>query len=242
MQKQIAKFGVGFMIVSSVIIALYSLRFYGVPFGHWALMDPRIRELINAVPFRALTHMLVAPLALLFGALQFVPRLRARHLKVHRYLGRVYVASCVIAGAGALATAPHASGGPIAGLGFGILAVAWIAVTLGGWRAAVQRKLELHRLLMRLSYAMTFSAVTLRLQIPIGFMLGYTSYAAMSVWLAYTSWIPNVIAVGLYAALESRKKRAASKDPLSQRLSGGGALKTVPASRAANLRGIVLSQ
>jgi hypothetical protein len=69
---------------------------------------------------------------------------------------------------------------------------------------------------------MTFGAVTLRLQIPIGFMLGYTSYAAMSVWLAYTSWIPNVIAVGVYTVLERARKR-------------GG-------TRAVNLRGIVLSQ
>ena len=57
---------------------------------------------------------------------------------------------------------------------------------------------------MRFSYAMTFGAVTLRLQIPIGFMLGYASYSAMSVWLAYTAWIPNVIAVALYAIVERR--------------------------------------
>ncbi len=207
MQQRIAKFGVGFMVVSAVIIALYSLRFYGVPFGHWALMDPRMRDLITAIPFRALTHMLIAPLALLTGALQFLPRLRAKYPKVHRYLGRIYVASCVIAGIGALTMVPHALGGPVAGLGFGILAVLWIGTTLAGWWAAVRRKLELHRVFMRLSYAMTFGGVTLRLQIPIGFMLGYTSYAAMSVWLAYTSWIPNVLAVGVYWALERARKR-----------------------------------
>src|SRR3984957_3869984 len=222
MQKRIATFAVGFMVVSSVIIALYSLRFYGVPFGHWALMDPRVRDLITAIPFKALTHMLIAPLALLSGALQFLPSLRAKYPKAHRYLGRIYVTCCVIAGVAALTMVPHALGGPVAGLGFGILAILWIGTTLAGWWAAVRRKLELHRLLMRLSYAMTFGGVTLRLQIPIGFMLGYTSYAAMSVWLAYTSWIPNVIAVGVYWALERARKR-------------GG-------TRNANLRGIVLSQ
>jgi uncharacterized membrane protein len=222
MQQRIAKFGVGFMVVSSVIIALYSLRFYGVPFGHWALMDPRMRDLITAIPFKALTHMLIAPLALLSGALQFLRRLRARYPKAHRYLGRIYVASCVIAGVGALTMVPRALGGPVAGLGFGILAVLWIGTTLAGWWAAVRRKFELHRLLMRLSYAMTFGGVTLRLQIPIGFMLGYTSYAAMSVWLAYTSWIPNVIAVGVFWALERARKRSRTL--------------------AANLHGIVLSQ
>ena len=60
---------------------------------------------------------------------------------------------------------------------------------------------------MRFSYAMTFGAVTLRLQIPIGSLMGYASYPAMSVWLAYTAWIPNVIAVALYAAMERWRSR-----------------------------------
>ncbi len=49
------------------------------------------------------------------------------------------------------------------------------------WRAAVQRQFALHRLLIRFSYAMTFGAVTLRLQIPIGIALGYPNYSATSV-------------------------------------------------------------
>lgn len=61
---------------------------------------------------------------------------------------------------------------------------------------------------MRFSYAMTFGAVTLRLQIPIGLALGYQSYSAMSVWLAYTAWIPNVIAVAVYSLAEARRRAA----------------------------------
>ena len=63
---------------------------------------------------------------------------------------------------------------------------------------------------MRFSYAMTFGAVTLRLQIPIGFVLGYPSYSAMSVWLAYTSWIPNVMVVALHAIVEKLLGRSTS--------------------------------
>ena len=40
-----------------------------------------------------------------------------------------------------------------------------------------------------------------------GLALGYTSYSAMSVWLAYTSWIPNVMAVLTYSAI--RRSRSA---------------------------------
>jgi hypothetical protein len=58
---------------------------------------------------------------------------------------------------------------------------------------------------MRFSYAMTFGAVMLRLQIPIGFMLGYKSYLAMTVWLAYTAWIPNVLLVALYTLWGHRR-------------------------------------
>ena len=107
MQKRLPKWGMGFMVVSSMMVAVYSLRFAGAPFGHWGLIDQGIRDVITHVPVRALTHMLVAPLALLLGGLQFLRGLRARHPKVHRYVGRIYVASCVIAGIGALATAPQ---------------------------------------------------------------------------------------------------------------------------------------
>ncbi|HXQ06166.1 MAG TPA: DUF2306 domain-containing protein [Bradyrhizobium sp.] len=153
--------------------------------------------------------MLIAPVALLLGPFQFFPRLRAKYPQAHRGSGRVYVVACVVAGTGGLATSPSASGGPVAGLGFGILAVLWVGTTLGAWRAAVQRQFALHRLLMRFSYAMTFGAVTLRLQIPLGFALGYPSYSAMSVWLAYTSWIPNVIVVALYSVTEALRRPAA---------------------------------
>ncbi len=198
------RFGVTVMALLAVLVALFSFRFFGVLDGIWVDVDPAIRRVVTAHPFEALTHILVAPLALLLGPVQFLPAIRRRSPALHRGVGRIYVAACVIGGAGGLATAFHASGGPVAGWGFGILAVLWIAATLGALWAAVQHNFGLHRLLMRFSYAMTFGAVTLRLQIPIGFMLGYPSYSAMSVWLAYTAWIPNVVVVALYALVERR--------------------------------------
>src|ERR1700736_6441870 len=191
--------GFGIMAFLAAGVALYSLRYYGVLADSWLDVDPKIRAVIAQVPVQALTHMLIAPIALVLGPFQFFPGLRAKYPQAHRWSGRVYVTACVVAGTGGLATAPYASGGPVAGLGFGVLAVLWVGTTLGAWRAAVQRQFALHRLLMRFSYAMTFGAVTLRLQIPLGFALGYPSYSAMSVWLAYTSWIPNVIVVALYS-------------------------------------------
>jgi uncharacterized membrane protein len=215
MQSHAAKIGFAFMALTSVAVALWSERFFAVFNGLWPFIDPGIRGVVTAFPAPALTHMLIAPLALLLGPFQFIEAIRAKAPRVHRYMGRIYVACCVIAGVSGFATAFHASGGPVAGWGFGILAVLWVGSSLGGMWAAMQRKFELHRLLMSLSYAMTFGAVTLRLQIPVGFMLGYPGYPAMSVWLAYTSWIPNVLAVLAYFAFNARaRRRSVSRSPV----------------------------
>jgi hypothetical protein len=209
-KKYLAQTAFAIMALLAVSVALFSLRFYGVLADNWLEVDPGIRAVIARAPFRALAHMLIAPMALFLGPFQFSTRLRALYPKAHQWSGRIYVAACTAAGIAGLAASPYASGGPVAGLGFGILAVLWVGTTLGAWRAAVQRRLALHRLLMRFSYAMTFGAATLRLQIPIGFALGYPSYSAMSVWLAYTSWIPNVVVVAIYAMIETRRRPMAS--------------------------------
>ena len=208
MLKGLPKYAFATMAFLAVGIALQSMRYMAVPWGVWLAVGDDIRGVIEHVPVQMLTHAIVAPFALLAGPFQFLPGLRARRPRLHRWTGRVYVTACLVAGLAALATAPFASGGPIAGTGFGILALLWVSTTFAAWRAAVARRFDLHRLLMRFSYAMTFGAVTLRLQIPMGFMLGYTSYAAMSVWLAYTSWIPNVIVVALYSLAKGTPRQS----------------------------------
>src|SRR3954454_15705833 len=198
MQTIVARLGFGFMVVTAVAVAAWSERFFAVFNGLWPFIDAGIRGVVSGFPVRALTHMLIAPLALALGPFQFMKSVRDRVPRLHRYMGRLYVASCVIAGIAGFATALHASGGPVAGWGFGILAVLWVGTTLAAWRAAARGRFARHRLLIRFSYAMTFAAVTLRLQIPIGFAVGFPSYSAMSVWLAYTCWVPNVLLVAIH--------------------------------------------
>jgi uncharacterized membrane protein len=199
MSGAVAKTGYIVLALLSVMVAIYSLRFVAVPWDIWLAVGSEIKAVVERVPLQALTHMIAAPIALLIGPFQFLATVRARKPALHRWMGRIYVAACLTAGVAALATAPFASGGPVAGFGFGILAVLWIAATAGAWNAAMKRNFTLHRRLMRYSFAMTFAAVTLRLQIPIGVIyFGYSDYQSLSVWLAYTSWIPNVVAVWLY--------------------------------------------
>jgi hypothetical protein len=86
------------MTLLAVLVALYSFRFFGVLDGFWLGVDSGIGNVIKADPVGALIHMLVAPVALLLGPIQFIPKLRESYRSVHRWTGRVYVAACVIAG------------------------------------------------------------------------------------------------------------------------------------------------
>jgi hypothetical protein len=195
----------------SVAVALFSFRLAGAPFDVWLGVDPAIRGVFAHANLPMIVHTFFGPLALLTGPFQFFAGLRARRPALHRWTGRTYAVSCLISGVAALAAAPYASGGPVATLGFGTLAIAWIATTGAAWAAAVNRNFDLHRRLMLYSFAMTFGAATLRLQIPIGFVVFHAhSYQSMSSVLSFSAWVPNVIAVWIYSLGFDRGRKLAT--------------------------------
>src|SRR5678809_3333 len=136
------------MTFLAVGIAVQAMRYWAVPANIWIGVDDGIRSVIERVPLQALTHMILGPIALLLGPFQFWPGLRARRPRLHRWTGRTYVVTCLLSGLGALATAPFASGGPVAGFGFGLLAILWITTNVGGWRAALGGRFDEHRIWM----------------------------------------------------------------------------------------------
>jgi uncharacterized membrane protein len=103
-------------------------------------------------------HTLSGTVALLAGSIQFSSRLRQRHLKFHRVLGRIYVVSVFI---GALTGIALASGRP--GLpGTSMQAAAWIVCTTAALITARNRQVVQHRQWMIRSYAVTFTFVSSR--------------------------------------------------------------------------------
>lgn len=142
-------------------------------------------------------HVAGAVTALVLGSLQFLPAPRRGAGPPHRWIGRVYVLGCLAGGVAGLILAPGSTAGPIASVGFGGLAVVWIAVNLLGWRAAVQGRLAQHRRWMIRSWALTLAAVTLRLYLPLVMVLDLPFlpwYRAIS----FLAWVPNLIAAELW--------------------------------------------
>jgi uncharacterized membrane protein len=178
--------------VSSVIIALVSYRYF-VP--HIPIPSS-ISGNAMARPW-LWVHAGLGATALITGPWQFIPRLRARAPRIHRWTGRVYIFSCLVGGVAGFLLASGTTAGPIARAGFGLLAIVWVGINANGLRLALSGRYAEHREWMVRSFALTFGAVLLRVYLPAAELMGIPfmpAYRAIS-WLA---WVPNLIVAELY--------------------------------------------
>ena len=151
-----------------------------------------LRDIFNR-RFWFLLHVIGAPIALALGIFQFLPKLRKARPHLHRLSGRIYGIAILLSGVGGLVMSLGIlADRPVAGLGFGLLAVLWIGVTGFGISAAMRREFALHQRWMFRSFALTFAAVTLRLQLPFMIMGGMEYVEAANI-VAWTCWVPNLI-------------------------------------------------
>src|ERR1700727_3606023 len=103
-------------------------------------------------------HTLCGVIALLAGPIKVSSRLRRRHLKFHRVLGRIYVISVFIGALSGIALAAGRPGLP----GTSMQAAAWIVCTTAAFITARNRHTPQHRQWMARSYAVTFTFVSSR--------------------------------------------------------------------------------
>lgn len=172
----------------SIGIALISWRF--IPLGIQASMS-FVAHHLESRALALYAHIAIAPLVLALLPFQFSNRLRVRRPGLHRWMGRTYALGVLVSGVAALSLAANTAAGPVAGLGFGLLGILWIVVTARAVWLALQRWIAEHRVWMIRSAALTFAAVTLRLELPVLEMtLGIeTGYPVV----AWSCWVPNLI-------------------------------------------------
>jgi uncharacterized membrane protein len=176
----------------SVGLALFSYRYL-------AGVGPRGAEILGNLFARPwlYVHIAGAATALLVGALNFVPAIRRRAPAVHRWVGRVYMVSCLVGGPAGLVIAFGSFAGPIATVGFASLAVCWIITNVQGWRRAAAHRFTEHRAWMIRSFALTFAAVTLRVYLPL-IPLFHASFVEGYRVISFLAWIPNLVVAELY--------------------------------------------
>lgn len=176
------------MALSALALGLYAFGFFLID-----AINPPFKLRFDAYPALARLHVLPGGLALIVGAFQFSRRVRARYPALHRYSGRIYIAAVLAGAAGGFLIAFRAHGGAITGFGFGMLAVIWAYSVWQAYGYARARDFLNHQRWMIRNYALTFAAVTLRIELAIlehGLGFGFDDAYAIVAWL---SWILNLV-------------------------------------------------
>ena len=176
-------------VVLSFIMAFMSYRFTTLG------MEAAFPEMIGHLTDRKsalIAHVISAPLALTFGAMNMIDRRRKKRRVLHRWTGRAYGISIIVGSVSGLIMAIGAEGGAIAGFGFGTLAILWFVTTAQAIRFAIARDFKSHRRWMIRSFALTLAAVTLRIYLPFFMIFGEMTYTQASLWVAWLCWVPNL--------------------------------------------------
>jgi len=109
-------------------------------------------------------HVYAGMFILLSGMLQFPAIIRSKFPALHRWSGRIYAYGIVcIAGPAGFVMGVYGNGGWVSRSAFCVLAVLWIYSTIKGVFAARAGQITAHKTWMYRSYALTLSAISLRL-------------------------------------------------------------------------------
>lgn len=142
------------------------------------------------------SHIFSSLVVLSSGAFLFSNYLLKKWPKLHRWLGKVYVLLLLAVSApSGMVMAVYANGGWAAKASFLILTPIWWWFTWKGYQTAVRRQFKAHRQWMMRSYALTLSAISLRIyQMMLG-QLVYIDPVTQYIFVSWVSWVGNLIVV-----------------------------------------------
>ena len=182
------RIGWGFMTFLSLAIVLVVSRYFT-----WNpdMFFPQQRDVYLANKAGILGHIAGGSIALTLGPFQFLSGLRTRWPQVHRWLGRVYLFGVILGGLAGLYMSTYAYAGIAATLGFAALAIVWLGSGFMAYTTIRAGNKVAHQQWMIRNFALTFAAVTLRIQMPFLAMLfgEVTGYEIV----AWSCWLPNLL-------------------------------------------------
>jgi uncharacterized membrane protein len=160
------------------------------------------------------THVFSSLLVLLAGFSQFSKPLLKKNPKLHRTLGYVYVINILmITGPAGFLMSFYANGGLSSRIGFVMLSVLWIAFTAIALYKAIKKDFVAHRIFMIRSFALTLSAVSLRIWKVV--IAASTDIPPMDRYriIAWLGWVLNLLIAEwfIYTYITHKKKRYSFK-------------------------------
>ena len=193
MKKVINKttwWALGFLCVS---IGLYPLIYF-LKDRRFGLLSSKTQALLSDQLWNIgfYGHILLGGLALLIGWTQFSSKLRREKIDLHRKIGKVYILAVLVSGICGIYIAQFATGGISNVIGFSLSGVIWLTTTFLAYRSIKNGAIEQHENYMIYSYAVCFSAVTLRIWLPLLIYI-FKDFITAYLIVGWVSWVPNLL-------------------------------------------------
>ncbi len=155
------------LVLAILVIGVIATPVLAFPYVLLDRAASRIDVQTDAAWVLLVIHVPVAATAMILGALQFVPRIRANRRR-HRIIGRTFLGlgtvAFVVTGIPLAITTPD---GNLTRFGVLIPALLWPCFAVIGWRAIRGGDVVRHREWMTRLYAVTFFALTARMVTPL---------------------------------------------------------------------------
>jgi hypothetical protein len=154
------------------------------------------------------THVFSSVFALAAGFTQFSDHILQHHRKLHRVIGRIYAIDILLINFPAgMVMAVYANGGLPSKIAFVILDCLWCYFTWRAVKAAWGKKIPEHKRFMIRSFALTFSAITLR---SWKIILGHAFHPdPLSLYMidAWMGFVPNLLLAEWIIRRQEKRKR-----------------------------------
>lgn len=164
---------------------------------------------ITAWKIAFFVHVFSSLFALLAGFTQFSKRLLKKRPALHRTFGYMYVIDVLmVTGPAGLLMSFYANGGISSRIAFVLLSILWISCTAIALYKAIKKDFKAHRIFMIRSFALTLSAVTLRVWKVL--LANFTDVPPMDRYriIAWLGWTLNLLVAELiiYYYIKNRRE------------------------------------
>lgn len=144
-------------------------------------------------------HILLAFIITVCGPLQFVPWLRSKGRKFHKWNGRIYISTALLISLGALFmvwSRPATVGGRLGGVATSIngLLIIWFGIMT--WRTGMQKRFEVHRKWAIRTFIVVSGVWFFRIGFGTWFLI--TGFKAPGVTDNLTGWFDQILYFGSY--------------------------------------------
>ncbi len=197
----------GLLMFFCYLMLLITLQYIPIDFNAAFLVTKQDEIIHMHYQVAFFTHVYTAIFTLFFGMFQFSDYLRKKYSKLHRISGGIYIFILLVFSApSGFIMGLYGNGGLFSKISFCLQAILWFTFTLLAFVHIRKRNYKNHEVFMILSYALTLSAVSLRLFkwiiVNTLYLPPMTTYKIV-VWLG---WLVNVFIA--LVIIKSKNRRA----------------------------------